>query len=393
MFHVVKRKGCRFILITVSTIFLLFTNVSSQKGWHFRKQLPFVTIKSFSVVDSMCMYVVDFFGINKSTDGGYTWSRVREEFGIEYFKFLTRNRGILRQGLNDVKYSLDGGVTWNYSVYINGRAEVRFIDTLNGMTSQSDYISQARILKTTDGGVSWTAKYLGYAGGVYLYDQADSLIWTTGSAYVPSPVGPPPVENILKYSTDNGNTWIQHSRGGIETRTALEIMKSNVVVIVINKKDVRLSTDGGATFIDYPKTRRIYSPKTVGDTIIYCGADSGYIGWSRDYGVTFEYQKMNTNSAIQLLDVTWDGDVYAISDDNKLYSTAKLKPAPVDVEDVSTDLPEQFSLSQNYPNPFNPETVIRFALPEAGYVKGVVYDILGREVSYSSEWRDEFRKS
>jgi hypothetical protein len=63
-----------------------------------------------------------------------------------------------------------------------------------------------------------------------------------------------------------------------------------------------------------------------------------------------------------------------------LYSTAKLKPAPVDVEDVSTDLPEQFSLYQNYPNPFNPETVIRFALPESGYVKGVVYDILGREV-------------
>jgi hypothetical protein len=64
-----------------------------------------------------------------------------------------------------------------------------------------------------------------------------------------------------------------------------------------------------------------------------------------------------------------------------LYSTVKLKPVPVDVDDLSTDLPEHFSLSQNYPNPFNPETVIKFSIPETGYVKGVVYDILGREVT------------
>ena len=42
--------------------------------------------------------------------------------------------------------------------------------------------------------------------------------------------------------------------------------------------------------------------------------------------------------------------------------------------------PETFVLSQNYPNPFNPETMIKFALPESGYVKGAVFDALGREV-------------
>ena len=37
-------------------------------------------------------------------------------------------------------------------------------------------------------------------------------------------------------------------------------------------------------------------------------------------------------------------------------------------------------MRQNYPNPFNPETVIRFEMPEAGYVRLVVYDAMGREV-------------
>ena len=51
------------------------------------------------------------------------------------------------------------------------------------------------------------------------------------------------------------------------------------------------------------------------------------------------------------------------------------------VEDgQNTLLPEDIKLHV-YPNPFNPETVIRFTLPAAGYTKGVVYDVLGKEVT------------
>jgi hypothetical protein len=44
------------------------------------------------------------------------------------------------------------------------------------------------------------------------------------------------------------------------------------------------------------------------------------------------------------------------------------------------ELPKSCALFQNYPNPFNPTTVIRFQLPTAGFVHGVVYDMLGSKV-------------
>ena len=38
-------------------------------------------------------------------------------------------------------------------------------------------------------------------------------------------------------------------------------------------------------------------------------------------------------------------------------------------------------LHQNYPNPFNPSTRIDYDLPQDGFVKISVLDIIGREVS------------
>ena len=50
------------------------------------------------------------------------------------------------------------------------------------------------------------------------------------------------------------------------------------------------------------------------------------------------------------------------------------------VSSESEELPTEVVLWGNYPNPFNPETTIRYALPQAGEVRLVVYDLLGHEV-------------
>jgi hypothetical protein len=44
-------------------------------------------------------------------------------------------------------------------------------------------------------------------------------------------------------------------------------------------------------------------------------------------------------------------------------------------------IPDKYSLYQNYPNPFNPVTSIDFDIPKSSFVKLVIYNVLGEEIS------------
>ena len=48
------------------------------------------------------------------------------------------------------------------------------------------------------------------------------------------------------------------------------------------------------------------------------------------------------------------------------------------IEDRS--VPNNYSLEQNYPNPLNPVTQIKFSIPREGFVKLVIYNLLGEKV-------------
>jgi hypothetical protein len=81
------------------------------------------------------------------------------------------------------------------------------------------------------------------------------------------------------------------------------------------------------------------------------------------------------------------GGIVASPDDN--YATIKYSQ-PIGIIPISNEIPEAFRLEQNYPNPFNPVTRIRFDNPPSplsergdrgGFVRLIVFDILGREVA------------
>jgi hypothetical protein len=55
--------------------------------------------------------------------------------------------------------------------------------------------------------------------------------------------------------------------------------------------------------------------------------------------------------------------------------------APISVQTISSEVPSAYSLSQNFPNPFNPSTRIHYSIPRVGFVRLIVFDILGKEIT------------
>ncbi len=88
-----------------------------------------------------------------------------------------------------------------------------------------------------------------------------------------------------------------------------------------------------------------------------------------------------------------DSECYAITldDDNNVYVTGyailtnsdylTIKYAQtVGINQISTEVPEGFSLKQNYPNPFNPVTKIKFEIPDYTIINLTVFDQLGKQI-------------
>ncbi len=71
--------------------------------------------------------------------------------------------------------------------------------------------------------------------------------------------------------------------------------------------------------------------------------------------------------------------------------------SPIGIQQISSEVPNAFSLSQNYPNPFNPMTKIKFNVVKASNINVTVFDVLGRHITtlvneklnagtYETEW-------
>lgn len=370
----------RAAVALILCILTLSSEIDAQKKWYFRAKTPFFNVNSISALDSFCIYVTASSGLYKTTDGGGRWTHLLNDNELDMVRFHSKNKGIV-QKYEILRATSDGGFSWDtvHTGYFS--AKIRFFDSLSGISGGRDFENVAYLRRTTDGGITWSWREAGFYGFLSEVAQVDSLVWV-GGGYLSGGFPVPVLGSILQYSTNYGIDWIERSTSSYSPSfTDIVLMRPNKVIIGFSNNFIKLSTDGGITFTDYPKSHGVYSLIPFADTLLYAGADSGRIGCSTDFGATFELQKMNTNSPVKSIEIMKNGVGYAFATDGSFYSTIQMKIAPVSADETLEDHPSEFSLAQNYPNPFNPSTTIQFALPKSGYVKGVVYDIIGREIA------------
>jgi hypothetical protein len=65
----------------------------------------------------------------------------------------------------------------------------------------------------------------------------------------------------------------------------------------------------------------------------------------------------------------------------RIHGKTSPSPPEIDWETVRLrEVPREYGLSQNYPNPFNSETKIGYQIPDAGFVRLVIYNTMGQVV-------------
>jgi len=196
-----------------------------------------------------------------------------------------------------------------------------------------------------------------------------------------APAGTDP-DIVMFRSTDNGNTWNSGVRvnqdpinnGRNQFFPAVRVDENGGLNIIYydsrnqaDSVDVYLSRsdNGGNSFTDYRVTTQRFRPRAVS------GAGGGNMG--DNLGLT------SGNGKLHPVWMSNQGD-----DVFRIWS-AIIDYTTIGIEQVSTEVPKNFSLEQNYPNPFNPETQINFSVLRGGFTTLKIYNTAGMLVKVLAE--------
>jgi len=302
-------------------------------------------------------------GVYISTNNGTSWTHA-SFFGRDIESIVSIGNNIFAASYG-VFVSTNNGINWT-----NSNVNNNYVHSLYTF-GNNVYAGTERdgIFLSTNYGTNWIQTSL--SDKVVCAITSIGNYFLAGTAAATNPIG-------IYLSTNNGINWYQ-SNLSYKSVGSFAILGNNIFAGAFYNYGVYLSTDYGLNWTQTAlNNREILSLGVSGNNIfagtasygIYVTSNNGTSWIEKDQGFA------NTPSVKSFL-IT-NNYIYVGTYGQSIWR----RPLSdfVGINNISTEIPDSYSLSQNYPNPFNPTTKIKFAMPKSGVAKIVVYDVMGREV-------------
>ncbi|MCX6157979.1 MAG: T9SS type A sorting domain-containing protein [Ignavibacteriae bacterium] len=335
-----------------------------------------------SIVNIGSYIFTGYDGIYVSSNSGGNWNQLNSPSIKRRIKVLTASGTNLYAGTEDscIYVSSNYGATWTHitsnsypyfsdvsALGVSGRnifAGIHF-DYLNISSNNGNSWRRDTAIHATDAmdilvsGINIFAGF--YSGGIYR-------------------------------STNNGLNWTKVINGINPSAYCMGLAKDgeNIYACFYWGNGIYMSTNNGDNWVKISNeiSNLKFSTIAAYESKIFVGADS-VIYYSSNFGANWIkiYQglasSINLYPLINKLYIT-NGYIYATTNQRSVWR----RPLSdfVGIQNISIEIPNNYSLGQNYPNPFNPTTKIKFDVILDSHFRGndkvvlKVYDVMGREV-------------
>ena len=282
-----------------------------------------------------------------TTNAGTNWSSSALTAYFSSISFINTFTGYIAGQMGRISKTTDSGISWNVQTSGTtqyGFADMFFTNLLTGYVIGNENYNAALIVKTTNAGINWSTNFT-FAGKIF-----NSIYFVNNNTgYIAGGMHETPSFNtgIILLTTNTGNNWLVQINNVYTDLNSVFMVNADTGYTAGGKMGfafgniILKTTNGGIEWINQP------IPTTRGlNSIIFINSEIGY-----------SVGKWGT-----ILKTTTGGNI-------------------VSVQNLSSEIPNNFNLTQNYPNPFNPQTKIKFAVPKSSFTKLIIYDLLGREVT------------